>query len=96
MLPADGGNVLPQFKELAVFLDDIRDDDRSFDLIATGKTPGGDPAQAMDIVSDYETCGATWWLEDLEPPYFGEDWKTKWTVETIRERILQGPPKISA
>jgi alkanesulfonate monooxygenase SsuD/methylene tetrahydromethanopterin reductase-like flavin-dependent oxidoreductase (luciferase family) len=93
VFPIFEGDVLPQFKALADFLDAIRDDDRPFDVVATGKTPGSDPSQGAEIVSAYEAYGTTWWLEDLEPTYFGDDWKSTWTVDTIRERVLQGPPK---
>jgi len=92
----DGSDVLPQFQAFATFLNTIREDDRPFDVIATGKTPGSDPAHGAEIVSAYAASGATWWLEDLEPNYFGDDWQAAWTVGTIRERILQGPPKMSA
>ncbi|MEO8608732.1 MAG: LLM class flavin-dependent oxidoreductase [Chloroflexota bacterium] len=93
VFPIFEGDMLPQFKALAGFLDEIREDGRPFDVIATGKTPGKDSAQGAEIVSAYAASGATWWLEDLEPIYFGADWKSTWTLETVRERILQGPPK---
>jgi len=87
------GDVLAQWKALAAFLNEIRDDNRPFDVIATGKTPDSDPAHGMEIVSAYAAYGATWWLEDLEPTYFGDDWEATWTLDTIRARVLQGPPK---
>ena len=39
----------------------------------------------------YEANGATWWIEELNPTYFGDDWRTSWTLEAIRALIAQGP-----
>jgi alkanesulfonate monooxygenase SsuD/methylene tetrahydromethanopterin reductase-like flavin-dependent oxidoreductase (luciferase family) len=91
--PIFEGDVLPQFKALGAYFDEVRSDDRPFDLIATGKTPGDDAARGAEIVADYAASGATWWIEDLEFAYFGNDWEHNWTLDTIRERVLQGPPK---
>jgi alkanesulfonate monooxygenase SsuD/methylene tetrahydromethanopterin reductase-like flavin-dependent oxidoreductase (luciferase family) len=87
------GDEVPQLRAMVEFLYEIRGDDRTVDVACQGVTPGNDTARAIEIVSAYEANGATWWLEDLHPTCFGDDWETHWTVETIRERILQGPPK---
>ena len=73
------------------------EDDRgtldNFDLIAQGKTPGGDASRGAETVESYAAAGATWWLEDIQPTYFGDDWQSTWTLEAIRERVTHGPPR---
>jgi alkanesulfonate monooxygenase SsuD/methylene tetrahydromethanopterin reductase-like flavin-dependent oxidoreductase (luciferase family) len=66
--------------------------DSPFDIVYPGHTPGHDPARAADIIAQVESAGATWWLEDIRPTAFGDDWTTTWTLEAIRQRILQPPP----
>ncbi|MBA2383003.1 MAG: LLM class flavin-dependent oxidoreductase [Chloroflexi bacterium] len=58
--------------------------DRPWDVVAEGRTPADDPAGAIATVAEYEAAGASWWIES--------DWE-KGTVETIRERIVAGPPR---
>jgi len=65
-----------------------------FDILYSGhRTPGDDPARAAEIVARFAAFGFTWWLEMIGPLQVGLDWRDPvWPVETIRERILQGPP----
>lgn len=56
-----------------------------FDIITEGETPGDDPAQANALVRPYAEAGSTWWMESR--------WGAQ-TVEEVRARIKQGPPRI--
>lgn len=56
-----------------------------FDIITEGETPGDDPVQAAALIRPYAAAGSTWWME------------ARWgahTVEEVRARIKQGPPRI--
>jgi alkanesulfonate monooxygenase SsuD/methylene tetrahydromethanopterin reductase-like flavin-dependent oxidoreductase (luciferase family) len=67
--------------------------DSPFDIVYPGQTPGHDPTRAAGIIAPVAAAGATWWLEDIRPTAFGDDWATTWTLEAIRQRILQPPPR---
>lgn len=56
-----------------------------FDIISEGQTPGEDPARAAELVRPYARAGSTWWMEAR--------WQAR-TIDEIRLRISQGPPKI--
>jgi hypothetical protein len=58
--------------------------DRPFDIVVSGSTPGDDPAAAAETVRRLGAAGATWWLE--------ADWSAT-SLETVRARILAGPPR---
>lgn len=56
---------------------------RPFDVIAQGKTTPSDSAVAT--VKPFAEAGATWWIEG--------DWEGA-TIESLRRRILAGPPRV--
>jgi hypothetical protein len=58
--------------------------DRHWDIVAEGRTPSDDPVAAAATVGEYETAGATWWIES--------DWESS-SVDAIRQRIVAGPPR---
>jgi len=61
------------------------DADPSFDVIAQGETPEGDPEA-------WAEAGCTWWLETRwELPHHGLE-----RMQQIRERIADGPPRRQA
>ncbi len=55
---------------------------KPFDVITTGLTSDND--QAKDALAAYAEAGVTWWQE-------GFDWPS--TIEQVRQRIRQGPPR---
>ncbi|MEA2518355.1 MAG: hypothetical protein QOF49_435 [Chloroflexota bacterium] len=61
--------------------------DRAWDVIAEGLTPADDAAAAAATVRAHEDAGATWWIES--------DWLSG-SVESIRRRIVAGPPRPAA
>jgi alkanesulfonate monooxygenase SsuD/methylene tetrahydromethanopterin reductase-like flavin-dependent oxidoreductase (luciferase family) len=63
--------------------------DTPFDIVMEGETPGDNPARAAEITERWADAGATWWIEsrwELPRDHDG--------LEVVRERILQGPPRI--
>jgi alkanesulfonate monooxygenase SsuD/methylene tetrahydromethanopterin reductase-like flavin-dependent oxidoreductase (luciferase family) len=56
-----------------------------FDVIAGGSTPG-DPERGAELVGPWVEAGATWWSEDIN------GWRG--SLEEMRERIRQGPPRV--
>lgn len=91
-------DVQGQVKELmeaVAFIENLRENhDSVFDVVYRGRpTPGDDPAHGAEIVAPFAAAGATWWLENISPVRLGLKWADHWTVEPLRERILQGPPK---
>lgn len=65
-----------------------------FDVAHAGFTPGDNPAAARDRAAAYQAAGVTWWMEGINPFRFGWDMQGEWPVEAMRERILQGPPRL--
>ena len=55
-----------------------------FDIVVDGQTPGDVPQQAAARVRPLAEAGATWWIETL--------WGAE-SLEPVRKRILQGPPR---
>jgi hypothetical protein len=73
------------------FVASNRSEPTPFDIVMEGETPGDDPARAGAIVRQWADAGATWWIE------------TRWEVprdveglKIVRERILQGPPRLDS
>ena len=60
------------------------DRDRSWDVVAEGRTVVDDPAGVAATVAEYASAGATWWIES--------NWENG-TVDSIRRRIEAGPPR---
>lgn len=54
-----------------------------FEIVVEGTTP--DPARVREIIAPVHEAGATWWIES--------DW-TGASVESLRARIVAGPPRI--
>lgn len=73
-----------EIRELKRYVDEHREQDSPFDIIAGGETSGTNRAAAVKKVRPYIKAGATWWLE------------SKWTFsfDELRERIKQGPPRV--
>jgi alkanesulfonate monooxygenase SsuD/methylene tetrahydromethanopterin reductase-like flavin-dependent oxidoreductase (luciferase family) len=56
----------------------------AFDVVASGSTSGTDNARDGALVASFAQAGATWWVEGFDPLQ---------TVEQVRQRIHQGPPR---
>lgn len=65
-----------------------------FDVVNTGYTTGTNLDRDAEWVGQYERAGVTWWLEGINPWRFGWELKGPWPTDAMRERILQGPPRL--
>jgi alkanesulfonate monooxygenase SsuD/methylene tetrahydromethanopterin reductase-like flavin-dependent oxidoreductase (luciferase family) len=69
-------------RAIAAWLAEHGAGDRIYDIVVEGQTPGGDPERAAAMIREWETAGATWWIES---------W---WGAEAERTaRMKQGPPR---
>ena len=73
-------------REMKAFIDGHRTLTTPFDIIWEGESPGDNPEQAAGIVRPWAEAGATWWMEAR--------WGQGVTLEDLRMRIRQGPPRI--
>lgn len=83
---SDLGYLKPQdFEEIGAYIREHRTESGPFDVTHIGRTPGNDPAAANNIVAPYAEAGVTWWLERIGDK---QD-----TLEEMRPRVRQGPPR---
>jgi alkanesulfonate monooxygenase SsuD/methylene tetrahydromethanopterin reductase-like flavin-dependent oxidoreductase (luciferase family) len=86
-----------EFASIKAFIDPLRrEPDAPFDYVASGITPGDDPAAGAAQVAPYITAGATWWLETIDPWTRHRDWSAVMSKEDeawMDARIRQSPPK---
>lgn len=73
-------------REVLAFLQTQRTHTAPFEALAYGQTSGSDTDADAAHVAAFAQAGATWWLEHFAPEQ---------TVERVRERIQQGPPRLS-
>ncbi len=87
----------PLFEEAIAFVKAEREAagiKEPLDVIKVGVTPGNDPDEAAARVKPALEAGATWWLECLMPDIFGFTSGTDEAFAAMRERVLQGPPRV--
>lgn len=72
------------FREILDYTHAQRTQTSPFEVIAGGLTSGTDNAQDVAHVASFTEAGATWWLESFYPRH---------TLEQVRQRIHQGPPR---
>jgi Luciferase-like monooxygenase len=70
---------------MKTYIDEHRASDTPFDIVWEGRTPGEDREKGAAIVRKWQEAGATWWLEAM--------WESDATMDDVRERIEQGPPR---
>lgn len=92
----EGEPELAALRDMVAYVrDQRRDNPAPFDMVYAGRpTPGDDPTAAAEIVAPYAEAGVTWWLENIVPFRFGGTLKGNWHMEALRERIIQGPPRV--
>ena len=94
-----GGTITPdEWRELLAYVQKYRASNTLFDAVHSGASPGDDLRKAVAMVEPYAQAGVTWWMETVDPWRFGWSWEVPWAPEAtrlMRERILQGPPRIS-
>jgi alkanesulfonate monooxygenase SsuD/methylene tetrahydromethanopterin reductase-like flavin-dependent oxidoreductase (luciferase family) len=82
-----GRTLTPEdFREILAYIHSQRTQTTPFEALAYGLTSRTDKAQGAAHVAAFAQAGATWWLEHFAPQQ---------AVEQVRERIHQGPPRIS-
>lgn len=87
----------PLFAESVAFVKAEREAagiDAPFDVIKMGVTPGDNPDEAVARVQPGIDAGANWWLEVLMPEIYGFLSGTEESLAAMRERVLQGPPRV--
>ncbi len=77
--------VLADIQAMKTYIDEHRTSDIPFDIVWEGRTPGEDREKGAAIVRKWQEAGATWWLEAM--------WESDATMDDVRERIEQGPPR---
>jgi hypothetical protein len=61
-----------------------------------GVTADAESEEEIHMVEQRAELGATWWLECLTPDRAGvDDYEDEWPIVALRERVLQGPPKLA-
>ncbi len=65
-----------------------RPDGTAGEIVLEGVSPGVDPAWGASRLEPLVDAGATWWIESR--------WEAPNDVETLRTRIRQGPPELTA
>lgn len=82
---ANGEPLTPNaLQEALVYIKSLRKLTSPFDVAFAGETPD-DKVQGAKTVQPYREAGVTWWLEGI--------WTERGSVEDMRERIQQGPPR---
>lgn len=72
-------------RAMKTYIVEHRASDIPFDIVMEGTTPGEDREQAVAIVRQWEEAGVTWWMEAM--------WESDVTMNDVRRRIEQGPPR---
>jgi alkanesulfonate monooxygenase SsuD/methylene tetrahydromethanopterin reductase-like flavin-dependent oxidoreductase (luciferase family) len=74
-----------QVREILAWIRAHRKTDDPYDVILEGVTPGEDREAAVAQLAPYAAAGVTWWIESR--------WEAPNDIETLRQRIRQGPPR---
>ncbi|QBD75457.1 LLM class flavin-dependent oxidoreductase [Ktedonosporobacter rubrisoli] len=86
VVPLKRGGLQPDdVEQIKSYVRDHRTSAEPFDIVKIGITPGEHPARARRIVAPYAEVGATWWLESF--------FTRRNSLEEMRQRIRQGPPR---
>ena len=64
-----------------------------FEVVHAGISSGTNREQDRALAQAYADVGVTWWLEHVVPDRWGS-WRD-WPLEAMRQRILQGPPRMA-
>jgi alkanesulfonate monooxygenase SsuD/methylene tetrahydromethanopterin reductase-like flavin-dependent oxidoreductase (luciferase family) len=71
---------------VAAWMAQHRESSEPFDIVAEGITSGTDHAADRALLEPLAEAGATWFIESR--------WEDDQSVDTIRERIHRGPPRL--
>jgi len=82
---ADGEMTPENLREILTQINQFRANLAHFDIVLSGTTPGDDPVKGIEKIEPFIELGMTWWLESTSDLTI--------SLEEMRERIKQGPPK---
>jgi alkanesulfonate monooxygenase SsuD/methylene tetrahydromethanopterin reductase-like flavin-dependent oxidoreductase (luciferase family) len=85
---------LAQLEQVVQYVATQRTDPQPADIVCTGITRGDGPDQAAEMIGQRAARGMTWWLEVIAPFRQGVGFEEEWPVDAMRERIVQGPPRV--
>jgi hypothetical protein len=74
-------------REIIAYVRAHRDREAPFDVAIGGTTSGTDPARTAATMAQYAEAGLTWWHEGPG--------RLDASLEEVRARIRQGPPRLS-
>lgn len=74
-----------QLRECVEMVSQYRESMTGFDVVASGGTPPREPAAGKRLVAEFQTVGATWWLEWLD--------EQRGSYAEMLDHIRQGPPR---
>ncbi len=85
---------LAQLNEVVSYLRANRSSVEPFDIVCTGFTFPDKPELMKETLTRRAALGMTWWLESIAPYRLGLGLTDEWPFEALRQRILQGPPRL--
>lgn len=87
------GDELDQLKSAIQYTRQQRQTKDIMDVVfSTSLLPRSRTIPLAERVAQYAESGVTWLLEQLYPEHFRGSWQGVWPLESMRHRILQGPP----
>jgi len=83
-----------EFSAIRAYVEAHRPAPGPFDYVASGLTPGDDPAAGAAQVAPYLAAGATWWLETVDPWSLAHRWDVKFdaAAEAWMDACIRQPP----
>ena len=84
---------MEQLAEMISALKKYRPSLKKFDIVFRNDWWKG--SDAVQKIVHAEESGVTWWLEHVAPPSLGGIFEDPWSLDLIRQFILQGPPNMS-
>ncbi len=85
---------LAQLDEMVRYVQVHRKLEQPLDIIIRAVTEDPESNEGLEYVKRCEELGVTWWLESMTPYRAGRGYYDEWPVDAMRERILQGPPRL--
>lgn len=86
------GDEMIQLRDVIHYTQGQRQSAGTFDIVYSTSLRGNQTLPLTERVAQYKELGITWLLEQLYPDHFRGSWQGVWPLESMRHRILQGPP----
>ncbi len=90
------GNFDDDWRDLVAYVKQHRASDEPYDIVYSGQTSITNADEDQQQLQKATDLGATWWIEDISPWRFGQNWEDQWSsdkTELMNERIRNGPPR---